>query len=938
MKRNANRLLGFLFASVMLLSVLIGAVAMQQRVFAADSENPGKKLKSVTLSDIQVPAVWENLDGTWSVASNAAYEKYMTTPKIRWTKQADPYAVSCAEGEMVKAGTTYYATVELISKDDRPFDGDNPITVNVNTRHGSDPVYHKVVGTKYKLMKDNMVMEVTVTFRACYVYEQLFELANAPGVTHGMPKVGEKAWGGEDVSPNPYSSDPAEAEVLDTVQLFWYKKGTTTYLSPQDTFQKGQEYELDIFLTDGYTAIIKPGTVIAYYDDTTGLYFDGEIDGNCHARMNGSFAPLNPVVEEVSLIHFTEPLEGDTVKAHSKAWADTSMGGAEYEVTGQTWHNQSGNTLPDSFTFEGAASYYSDIIVSPKNGFKFDSNTKVTLKNSFGNEISVKSVKLQSDGTLLVRTTTFDVIGGVDNVCLGYPQPTVGETAASCYPLIGSSAPFEFVQCEWHSIVNKVDKAMSESDVFEAGKEYYLAFTIKAKSGYSLSSSTKVTMIASYTGDIVETNPPSYLPSGILICSTKPDKAKYQAATELTISLNKYNGIVVNGYHDPVALENAAETAEMLSVPEGDGYEISFVRWVDEDFNALGKQVRLKPGVKYGLYVELAPKDGYYFAITPNINRLDLFEAYSGERVTNTKVLWEGAMNRAYGYIPGTGNLFFYTEPTAAARLINSVEFSLDEPTVGVVPDYTPTYAAGAHYHSANDIYESDPEYNTEYWNDVSWDFMTYGDKIAQNGRHDVHMQITADEGYAFPQDPRDVSVVVNGLPIWRYPNYTPENITTPAPNKLDIWLTFDIGLKYEVAFASLDHGLSPSTQMLSLNQTAVKPEDPSAEGWKFEGWYTDEALTKPYSFTAPVKGDIVLFAKWTERKGIPGDVDGSGAVDASDRMILARYLAGWEGYEAKIKDKAAADVDGNGKIEAPDRMILARYLAGWTGYDKYFK
>ena len=142
MKRNANRLLGFLFASVMLLSVLIGAVAMQQRVFAADSENPGKKLKSVTLSDIQVPAVWENLDGTWSVASNAAYEKYVTTPKIRWTKQADPYAVSCAEGEMVKAGTTYYATVELISKDDRPFDGDNPITVNVNTHerqhgHGS---------------------------------------------------------------------------------------------------------------------------------------------------------------------------------------------------------------------------------------------------------------------------------------------------------------------------------------------------------------------------------------------------------------------------------------------------------------------------------------------------------------------------------------------------------------------------------------------------------------------------------------------------------------------------------------------------------------------------------------------------------------------------------------------------------------------------------
>ncbi len=66
--------------------------------------------------------------------------------------------------------------------------------------------------------------------------------------------------------------------------------------------------------------------------------------------------------------------------------------------------------------------------------------------------------------------------------------------------------------------------------------------------------------------------------------------------------------------------------------------------------------------------------------------------------------------------------------------------------------------------------------------------------------------------------------------------------------------------------------------------------------------------------------------------------MNGDGNVDATDRMILARYLAGWEGYEAKITNKKAADVDKSGAIDAKDRMILARYLAGWAGYDSYFQ
>lgn len=70
--------------------------------------------------------------------------------------------------------------------------------------------------------------------------------------------------------------------------------------------------------------------------------------------------------------------------------------------------------------------------------------------------------------------------------------------------------------------------------------------------------------------------------------------------------------------------------------------------------------------------------------------------------------------------------------------------------------------------------------------------------------------------------------------------------------------------------------------------------------------------------------------------KIIVGDVDGDGNVTPTDRMILARYIAKWDGYESMCNLKAA-DIDGDGNVTPTDRMILARYIAKWEGYEKYF-
>jgi uncharacterized repeat protein (TIGR02543 family) len=186
-------------------------------------------------------------------------------------------------------------------------------------------------------------------------------------------------------------------------------------------------------------------------------------------------------------------------------------------------------------------------------------------------------------------------------------------------------------------------------------------------------------------------------------------------------------------------------------------------------------------------------------------------------------------------------------------------------------------------------------------------------------------MQITADEGYAFPQDPRDVSIVVNGLPIWRYPNYTPESITTPAPNKLDIWLTFDASFQYEVVFATIGHGLSPISQLLTLDEKATEPMAPTEEGLAFDGWYTDQAYTKLYDFSTPINDDVVLFAKWKEIK--KGDLTGEGSINRKDLAMLSKYLRNPEAYPLSENALWAANINKDSGVNRKDLAILSKFL-----------
>ena len=70
----------------------------------------------------------------------------------------------------------------------------------------------------------------------------------------------------------------------------------------------------------------------------------------------------------------------------------------------------------------------------------------------------------------------------------------------------------------------------------------------------------------------------------------------------------------------------------------------------------------------------------------------------------------------------------------------------------------------------------------------------------------------------------------------------------------------------------------------------------------------------------------------------IKGDTDGNGIVNAADRVLLSKYLAGWSGIAEQIPDINAIDINNDGKVNAKDRVILSRYLAKWgEPYNSYF-
>ena len=84
---------------------------------------------------------------------------------------------------------------------------------------------------------------------------------------------------------------------------------------------------------------------------------------------------------------------------------------------------------------------------------------------------------------------------------------------------------------------------------------------------------------------------------------------------------------------------------------------------------------------------------------------------------------------------------------------------------------------------------------------------------------------------------------------------------------------------RYTVTFdANGKDAAMPDSQRVKEGKAATEPStQPQCKGYTFGGWFTDEACTQAYDFSAPVTADLTLYAKWTKNAVKPGGNGGSG-------------------------------------------------------------
>lgn len=71
---------------------------------------------------------------------------------------------------------------------------------------------------------------------------------------------------------------------------------------------------------------------------------------------------------------------------------------------------------------------------------------------------------------------------------------------------------------------------------------------------------------------------------------------------------------------------------------------------------------------------------------------------------------------------------------------------------------------------------------------------------------------------------------------------------------------------KYQVTFNMNGHDTAPATQTIAYGSKVSEPSAPTADGYKFAGWYKDEQCTIPWNFgTDVITGNTTIHAKWLQ-------------------------------------------------------------------------
>ena len=132
---------------------------------------------------------------------------------------------------------------------------------------------------------------------------------------------------------------------------------------------------------------------------------------------------------------------------------------------------------------------------------------------------------------------------------------------------------------------------------------------------------------------------------------------------------------------------------------------------------------------------------------------------------------------------------------------------------------------------------------------------------------------------------------------------------------------------QYTVIFES-NGGSVVEKQTVADGQKVSRPEDPTKEGFVFEGWYTDSGMTTAYDFGSEVTKSFTLYAKWAEKDADPvPEISFQDVPSDAWYAEYVSYLAGKGIVNGKTADTFAPDAQIT-------RAEFIKIIAGVAGAD----
>lgn len=320
-----------------------------------------------------------------------------------------------------------------------------------------------------------------------------------------------------------------------------------------------------------------------------------------------------------------------------------------------------------------------------------------------------------------------------------------------------------------------------------------------------------------------------------------------------------------------------------VSIQTSAGAKIAGVRFYDaKDLEQT--EGRFGEGA-YKVWISLAPAFGYEFpekgalAVTLNgekpLDCIDGFYVFQLDRLVTTYhikyTLDGGTMSGApETYTENSADITLPQPTKADYRFTGWTGTDLTAPTMEVT---IPTGSKGDREYTAN-------------WKKIQYFTVSYRD--GGHGKSTMPADEKVEEGkYATrPTDPTEKGWIFKG---WYEKDDYIGDVFDFEKTQItqDITLTARWAQAFTVKFDANGHGHAtvPADQTVELNGKAVKPADPTAEGYVFRGWYTTAACTTEFDFNTPIAADTTLYAKWDEIYTVTFNVGGHGTAPAPQKV-----------------------------------------------------